>query len=143
MTKFFIVVTTILVVTSVAFSGYQLGNQLGGDTVAASALAVFGGLIGLAIVAFLVVFGAESKISNPTIVLSDDLWAGVYEGLGSGYYNGSYYHIVVPITDHKSEWTVDHPILVMAQCGSEIPQGKFTVSPAKKIIRPVASELRG
>lgn len=131
----FVAVTSIIVVTF-CFAGLQLGEIIGWSEIACKVLSAVGTAVGFLSLFLMYRFGVDSVPSKSTYVIADDLEPGIYHGLGSGCHNGNYYHIVLPVTDGKSEWSVE-PILVVRRSDTNIPDGKFEVTEARKVIQPL------
>lgn len=133
MQKILLVLVLMVMAFSFSSAGCYIGEKNGWDVRWPS---VVGTLVGSVCGIAMFCFGTSSKrFKSQPVTMSDDLNPGLYECLSTAFYNGSFYHTVIPITDHKSEWTADHPILVQRH-GDDIPRGQFNVSSARKVIRP-------
>ena len=139
MKKVILVAVEMFVVNMCAFAGYKAGESMGLGTEPNILLCIANATVGFLMVLWIHYIGADSKSEGrPAIVRDDDLEPGLYESLCCGCTKGgTYYHVVVPITDHKDgvAW-FDDPLLVR-QVVAIIPSGRFEVTTARKSVVPV------
>jgi len=128
---------SILIVAVFCYAGLEIGEVIVGPGALSRMISVVGTIVGLLCLVDVVVYhyDVDGRKTELPVTLADDLNPGLYQCLGFACHSGRSYHMVVPCgSDMLGDWQAE-PFLVR-RCDDDIPQGMFTVLPARRIIRP-------